>query len=248
MTHQPTWFKLAGIAAISAVMLATSACGAKNQSGGSAPASTAPASSSPKASSAASAPAAASPTASASPAAGTAKRWSQPPAMQIDVKKSYKAEVKTSKGSFTIELFAKDAPKAVNNFVFLAREKFYDGIIFHRIIETFMIQTGDPKGNGTGGPGYKFDHEPTQYKYDKGIVAYANSGPNTNGSQFFIVTGEVASNLNREPNYTVFGKVIEGMDTVEKIAKTPVKVNPVNNAKETPTEKVTIDSIQIVEK
>lgn len=246
MKDQLTWFKLAGIAAISAVLLVSSACGEKNKTQGSAPASTAPASQSPKASAGATASAAAtaSPAASTSPAA---KSWTQPPAMQINPDKSYKAEVKTSKGSFTIELFAKEAPKAVNNFVFLAKEKFYDGIIFHRIIETFMIQTGDPKGNGTGGPGYKFDHEPTQYKYDKGMVAYANSGLNTNGSQFFIVTGN-ASHLNKTPNYTVFGKITEGMDTVDKIAKTPVKVNPANGSMETPTEKVTIDSISIVEK
>ncbi|MNY48997.1 putative peptidyl-prolyl cis-trans isomerase [compost metagenome] len=146
-----------------------------------------------------------------------------------------------------MELFAKDAPKAVNNFVFLSKEHFYDGVTFHRIIESFMIQTGDPKGNGTGGPGYKFAHEPTQYKYDKGIVAMANSGPDTNGSQFFIVTGD-ASHLNSKPSYTVFGKVTEGMDTtVTSIAKTPVKTNPLNGSAETPTEKVTIDSIQIIE-
>lgn len=167
--------------------------------------------------------------------------------MSINTSKTYKAEFKTSKGSFTVELFAKDAPKAVNNFVFLAKEHFYDGVVFHRIIESFMIQTGDPKGNGTGGPGYKFAHEPTKYKYDKGIVAMANSGADTNGSQFFIVTGD-ASHLNAQPNYTVFGKVIEGMDsTVMSIAKTPVKTNPLNGSAETPTEKVTIDSIQIIE-
>lgn len=184
---------------------------------------------------------------SVTPAQSPAKSWTKPPEMSIDTSKTYKAVFKTSKGDFTVELFAKDAPKAVNNFVFLSKEHFYDGVTFHRIIETFMIQTGDPKGNGTGGPGYKFDHEPTQYKYDKGIVAMANSGPNTNGSQFFIVTGD-ASHLNSKPDYTVFGKVTEGMDTtVMSIAKTPVKTNPLNGQPETPTEKVTIDSIQILE-
>jgi cyclophilin family peptidyl-prolyl cis-trans isomerase len=222
--------KAAGIAAVSLILLLTAACGSKNS--GSTEEKTQHVSSAPVS--------AASPSPSASP-----KSWSQPPAMQINADKSYKAEVTTNKGSFTIELFVKDAPKTVNNFVFLSKEHFYDGIVFHRIIETFMIQTGDPKGNGTGGPGYKFEDEPTKYTYDEGIVAMANSGPNTNGSQFFIVTGEAASNLPH--NYTIFGKVTEGMDIVKTIAKTPVKVNPINGQKETPTEKVTMDSIKIIE-
>ncbi|MDF2923359.1 MAG: peptidylprolyl isomerase [Paenibacillaceae bacterium] len=247
MKHSTFLFRLAGIAAISAVLLMLTACGAKNDGttgaggkGTAAAASTAAASATPAASATA---------VPASPAATTAaKQWAQAPAMQIDAAKSYSAQVKTSKGTFTIELFAKDAPLAVNNFVFLAKEKFYDGVVFHRIIETFMIQTGDPKGNGTGGPGYKFDHEPTSYSYDAGIVAMANSGPNTNGSQFFIVTGD-ASHLNKQPNYTVFGKVTEGMDTVvTAIAKTPVKANPSTGEPSVPTEKVTIESIEIVEK
>lgn len=183
------------------------------------------------------------------PDSGSGKRWTDPPQMMINADKAYTANVKTNKGDFVIELFPEDAPKAVNNFVFLAKENFYNGVVFHRIIETFMVQTGDPDGNGTGGPGYSFEIEPNnKYSYDQGIVAMANSGlPNSNGSQFFIVTGD-ASHLNRSPNYTVFGKVTEGMDTVMSIAKTPVKLNPVSNNMETPTEKVTIDFIQIVEK
>lgn len=177
------------------------------------------------------------------------KSWTEPPAMKISTDKAYKAEVKTSKGSFTIDLFAKDAPKTVNNFVFLSKEHFYDGVTFHRIIQTFMVQTGDPTGTGAGGPGYKFEDEKTNYSYDVGIVAMANSGKNTNGSQFFIVTGEDGKNLNQMPNYTIFGKVSEGMDTVQAIAKTPVKPNPNGrNELSLPTEKVTIDSIKIVEK
>lgn len=233
MKLHPSWIRAAGLAAVSAVLFMAAACGEKERtrqgSAGASPANTAPAA-----------------TAPASPAASPKKSWPQPPAMQINPDKSYTAEVKTTKGSFTIELFAKDAPKAVNNFVFLSKEKFYDGIVFHRIIETFMIQTGDPNGNGTGGPGYKFEHEPTEYTFDKGIVAMANSGLDTNGSQFFIVTGN-ASHLNNKP-YTVFGKIKDGMDTVTEIAKTPVKVNPLNGSKETPTEKVAIESITIVEK
>lgn len=179
------------------------------------------------------------------------KSWDQPPAMKIDKAKSYEAEVKTSKGSFKIELFAKDAPLTVNNFVFLANEGFYNGVTFHRIIEKFMIQTGDPLGNGTGGPGYKFKDElPSPHKYEPGIVAMANSGPNTNGSQFFICTGEDSKGLNNQPYYTIFGKVTEGMDTVLAIAKTPVKMNPASRdtSPSLPTEKVTIDSIRIIEK
>lgn len=179
------------------------------------------------------------------------KSWNKPPEMKVNPDKSYSAEVVTGKGTFVIELFAKDAPKTVNNFVFLSREGFYNGIVFHRIIEPFMIQTGDPQGNGTGGPGYKFEDElPSKYKYEPGIVAMANSGPNTNGSQFFICTGNASANLNRYPNYTIFGRVTSGMDTVTKIAKTPVKQNP-NSSDSTPslpTEKVSIESIRIIEK
>ncbi|AMA73624.1 MULTISPECIES: peptidylprolyl isomerase [Aneurinibacillus] len=164
------------------------------------------------------------------------QQWDKPPAMQIDPNKTYIAHVDTNKGSFSIELFAKDAPKTVNNFVFLAREKFYDGIIFHRIVKDFVIQVGDPqaKGNvqnlknnpqiGAGGPGYQFEDElSSKHKYEKGIVAMANSRPNTNGSQFFIGSGAGVETLNTQPYYTIFGKVIAGIDVVEAIANTPVE-------------------------
>lgn len=177
------------------------------------------------------------------------KQWDQAPTMQIDPNKKYSAEVDTSKGKFTIELFAKEAPKTVNNFVFLAKEGYYNDVTFHRIIETFMIQTGDPTATGAGGPGYTFEDElPPPMSYEAGVVAMANAGPNTNGSQFFINTVDNTKNL--KPHFTVFGKVVEGMDTVQAIAKTPVKVNP--NSRDSlpsmPTEKVTINSIKIVEK
>lgn len=175
------------------------------------------------------------------------KSWTSPPEMKIDTNKTYQAEIKTSKGSFTIELFAKDAPKTVNNFVFLAKEGFYNDVTFHRIIESFMIQTGDPTGTGAGGPGYSFEDEKTSYKYEPGIVAMANAGPNTNGSQFFICTGADSEGLNSQPNYTIFGKVTDGMDTVKKIAATPVEADERGEVSK-PTEKVTIDSIQITEK
>jgi len=156
------------------------------------------------------------------------KQWNKPPAMQIDTSKTYFATVQTSLGTFKIELFTSESPNTVNNFVFLSQQGFYDGVIFHRIIKTFMIQTGDPTGTGMGGPGYKFDDElPPKHSYDPGIVAMANSGSDTNGSQFFICTGGDALNLNYYPNYTQFGKIVDGMDIVQKIAS--VKVGPGNS-------------------
>jgi peptidylprolyl isomerase/peptidyl-prolyl cis-trans isomerase B (cyclophilin B) len=140
----------------------------------------------------------------------------------------------TSLGSFKIELFKADAPKTVENFISLTNKGFYNQsatnkVIFHRIIKEFMIQTGDPTGTGGGGPGYKFNDElPVKRSYEPGIVAMANAGPNTNGSQFFICTGAQARNLNTAPNYTQFGKVVEGMDVVLKIAAVPVTVSPFN--------------------
>jgi cyclophilin family peptidyl-prolyl cis-trans isomerase len=197
----------------------------------------------------------AAPTSSSAPTASAkTKQWSKAPDMIIDPKKSYEAEMTTSKGKFTIQLFAKEAPKTVNNFVFLAKEGFYDNVMFHRIIKSFMIQTGDPLGNGTGGPGYKFEDElKTPYKYEEGTVAMANSGANsnTNGSQFFICTGpDAVKILNANPYYTIFGKVTAGFENVQKIADTPVKMNPSSNdsSPSMPTEKVTIQSITIKEK
>lgn len=179
------------------------------------------------------------------------KTWSQPPEMTIDPDKKYLAEVTTSKGAFTIELLAKEAPVTVNNFVFLAKEGFYDDVIFHRIIKSFMIQTGDPLGTGMGGPGYKFQDElPPALTYEPGVVAMANAGPNTNGSQFFICTGEDSGPiLNPQPYYTVFGKIVDGMDTVLAIADTPVEMNQLSGdtTPSKPLEKVLIQSIQITE-
>ncbi len=177
------------------------------------------------------------------------KQYQKAPDMTIDVNRQYYATVDTTKGTFKIELFAKDAPKTVNNFVFLSKDHFYDGVIFHRIIKTFMIQTGDPYGTGAGGPGYKFEDELNNgHMYEPGVVAMANAGPNTNGSQFFIGTGEDVKNLNSMPNYTIFGKVVEGMDTVEKIASTPVTNDPNSGEPSKPTEQVSIKTITIEEK
>jgi cyclophilin family peptidyl-prolyl cis-trans isomerase len=144
--------------------------------------------------------------------------WKTPPAMTIDPSKTYTANVTTDVGSFTIQLDPAVAPKTVNNFVFLANQHFYDCVIFHRVIQTFMDQTGDPTGTGEGGPGYEFADELPKTatpQYPIGSVAMANSGPNTNGSQFFVVTGQEGENL--AASYSLFGKVTSGMDVVDKI-------------------------------
>ncbi|WP_282943368.1 peptidylprolyl isomerase [Paenibacillus sp. RC67] len=168
--------------------------------------------------------------------------------MSIDVNKTYEATLHTNKGDFTMELFPKTAPLTVNNFVFLARDGFYEDVEFHRIIESFMIQTGDPTGTGAGGPGYKFaDELKSPYKYEPGIVATANAGPNTNGSQFFICTGEDSKGLNQYPNYTIFGKITDGMDTVLQIAGTPVAMSKQGGEKSRPVESVKILKVDIIE-
>ena len=172
-------------------------------------------------------------------------KYSSAPKMTIDPQKHYSALVDTNRGSFTIELLASQAPLAVNNFVFLAKEGFYDGISFHRIMQNFMIQTGDPLGNGTGGPGYAFaDELPPAEAYAPGIVAMANSGPDTNGSQFFICNGEGAASLNSQPDYTVFGRVIDGMNVVLKISDTPLKAD-LRGENSQPMEDVYIQKITI---
>ena len=144
------------------------------------------------------------------------KKYSAPPAMTIDVNKKYSAAFNTSRGEILCELFAKDAPNTVNNFVFLAREKFYDGTVFHRVIPNFMIQGGDPTGTGSGGPGYQFADElkGNPHKHQVGSLSMANAGPNTNGSQFFIT--HVVTNW-LDGKHTVFGKVLSGQDVVNAI-------------------------------
>ncbi len=137
----------------------------------------------------------------------------------------------------TAELFVSDAPNTVNNFVFLARAGYYGGVIFHRVIEGFMIQGGDPTGTGSGGPGYKFKDEPVKRKYERGILAMANAGPNTNGSQFFVMHADYGL----PPNYSIFGKLTSGEDTLDKIATAK------KGAQDRPSEPVTISSITISE-
>ncbi len=145
-----------------------------------------------------------------------AKQWTNPPAMQIDPKKKYKARMETDNGTMVIELFADKAPKTVNNFVFLSREGFYDGIIFHRVISNFMVQGGDPTGKGSGGPGYRFGDEfHPSLKHDKpGMLSMANAGPGTNGSQFFVTHVPTPW---LDGKHSVFGQVVEGMDVLMSI-------------------------------
>ena len=144
------------------------------------------------------------------------KQWKNPPVMAIDPAREYRARIETDLGEIVIELFAEKAPKTVNSFVFLAREGFYDGVIFHRVISDFMAQTGDPTGQGSGGPGYRFEDEfGPGLKHDgKGIVSMANAGANTNGSQFFI-THRATPHL--DGKHAVFGRVVEGLDVLMSI-------------------------------
>jgi cyclophilin family peptidyl-prolyl cis-trans isomerase len=160
--------------------------------------------------------------------------------MVIDPSKRYTAKMDTSMGELVIALDAVAAPKTVNNFVFLAREGYYDGVIFHRIIQGFMCQGGDPTGTGRGGPGYKFaDELPKPRTYQIGSVAMANAGPNTNGSQFFIVSGP--SGVGLPPQYSLFGQVVKGLEILDQMEK--VKTGPGDK----PVQDLTINSIEITE-
>ena len=166
-----------------------------------------------------------------------AKSYPAPPAMAIDPAHKYTATIETSAGTMTAELFPKEAPNTVNNFVFLARDGFYDNVIFHRVIDGFMIQGGDPTGTGRGGPGYKFRDEPVNRPYNRGILAMANSGPNTNGSQFFVMHAD----YRLPPSYTIFGRLTGGEDVLDKIATAKT------GAQDRPNEPVTINSVTIAE-
>jgi peptidyl-prolyl cis-trans isomerase B (cyclophilin B) len=147
------------------------------------------------------------------------------------------AIIQTNHGPIQVDLFPADAPKTVENFVKLANDGFYDRVIFHRVIPDFMIQGGDPTGTGSGGPGYTFEDEFNDHKVDRGALAMANAGPNTNGSQFFIVTTEAAPWL--DGKHTVFGRVTEGMDVVDKIAELP------RDARDKPDDDVVIESVSV---
>ncbi len=152
------------------------------------------------------------------------KQWNMPPVMQIDPAKKYRAMITTSRGVIEIEFYAQYAPKTVNNFVFLAREGYYDGVVFHRVISNFVIQGGDPTGTGRGGPGYKFADElvGNPLTHERGVISMANAGPGTNGSQFFI-THSPQPHLNGK--HTVFGKVTSGLDVVDAIRQGDVMLS-----------------------
>ena len=149
--------------------------------------------------------------------------WNSPPPMTIDANKQYTATIETEKGNLVLELFAKDVPVTVNNFVFLAREGYYDGSTFHRVIPGFMTQGGDPTGTGRGGPGYKFNDEFTEHTHIAGTLSMANSGSNTNGSQFFIT---YAPQHGLDGKHTVFGQLKEGMDVLENLTPRDPSQNP----------------------
>lgn len=166
------------------------------------------------------------------------EKTASPSGLLIDTSKQYSAILKTSMGDIAIALNASATPVTVNNFVKLSQKKFYDQTVFHRVIKGFMIQGGDPEGTGRGGPGYKFDDEAFEGKYTRGTVAMANSGPNTNGSQFFIMHKDTPL-----PHaYVIFGKVTDGMDVVDKIAESPV--DPYGEGS-TPEDPVVVKSVTI---
>jgi cyclophilin family peptidyl-prolyl cis-trans isomerase len=171
-------------------------------------------------------------------------QWTEPPAMAIDPKKGYEATIATNFGEIKVQLFPEDAPLAVNNFVFLAGQKYFDGVVFHRVVKGFVIQSGDPTGTGRGGPGYRFADEKVKKDYVEGTLAMANAGPDTNGSQFFICLANLAGRLPK--NYTIFGLVTKGMDVVKKIGEVPVKSGSSGEAS-TPTADVHIDKVTVVE-
>jgi len=167
------------------------------------------------------------------------QQFDGPPPMCIDTAKRYTAEMVTSEGTLTIALDPIAAPATVNSFVFLARYHYYDGIVFHRIIPGFVLQGGDPTGTGRGGPGYRFDDElPAKGRYEVGSLAMANAGPNTNGSQFFVISGP--SGVRLPPQYSLFGKVVKGLDVVATI-------DAIGTSSGTPKETVTIESVTITE-
>ncbi len=191
-------------------------------------------------------PAASSATSSASTAAqqpeASHMQWDAPPAMSIDTAKQYHATLRTSYGDITLELYPREVPVTVNNFVFLARQGYYDGVVFHRIVRGFMVQGGDPTGTGRGGPGYRFADEQVTRDYVRGTLAMANSGPNSNGSQFFIMHQDFAL----PPAYTIFGMVTEGLDVLDAIANSPVEPGP-GGERSLPVERIVIQSVEITE-
>lgn len=172
----------------------------------------------------------------------TPKKYSQPESV-LEQGVDYKAVLKTSLGDIEIDLFEGEAPQTVNSFLFLSKEKFFDKVIFHRVVEGFVIQAGDPTATGTGGPGYQIPDEITNKKYEPYTMGMANAGPNTNGSQFFITSGNILEeNLQAlDGGYTIFGKVTKGFSVVDSIERVEV------DSKDKPVNPVVIESVQIIE-
>jgi peptidyl-prolyl cis-trans isomerase B (cyclophilin B) len=153
-------------------------------------------------------------------------QWNSPPKMTLDKSKDYRAVMETDQGEMVLDLFARDVPNTVNNFVFLATHGFYDGTTFHRVLQDFMVQGGDPTGTGRGGPGYVFNNEITSHGHDAGALSMANAGANTNGSQFFIC---LTAQHRLDGSYSVFGQLVEGMDVLRSIRlRDPDAVPPPN--------------------
>jgi peptidylprolyl isomerase len=168
------------------------------------------------------------------------QKFSEPPEMGIDPDKRYTATMSTSMGDLVIALDPVKAPKTVNNFVFLALHHYFDGVIFHRIINGFVCQGGDPTGTGRGGPGYRFEDElPKHGQYEIGSVAMANAGPNTNGSQFFLISGPSGAGL--PPQYSLFGKIVKGLDVLDEMQRVPT------GGGDRPKQDVTIHSVTVTE-
>jgi cyclophilin family peptidyl-prolyl cis-trans isomerase len=176
--------------------------------------------------------------------AGRPMQWESPPNQVIDTDVQYRAVLKTSEGEITWELLPEAAPVTVNNFVCLARAGYYDGTPFHRILDGFVIQGGDPTGTGSGGPGYQFEDEPVEDEYVAGTVAMANAGADMNGSQFFIVLDDLRQTLPK--NYNLFAQVIEGQEVVDAIAKTPTRPNERGEVW-VPAEPVILESVTVSE-
>jgi cyclophilin family peptidyl-prolyl cis-trans isomerase len=174
----------------------------------------------------------------------TKKQYDNPPEMVLKENTNYKAKLTTSKGEITVDLFEEKVPVTVNNFVFLANDSFYDGVVFHRVMKEFMIQTGDPQGTGMGGPGYRFKDEEFEGEYTAGTLAMANAGPDTNGSQFFIMHKDYPL----PPNYVIFGKVEDdaGLSVVDAIATSPVQPSATGEVSD-PVEKIVVEKIEIIE-
>jgi cyclophilin family peptidyl-prolyl cis-trans isomerase len=171
------------------------------------------------------------------------QQWDSPPALALEEGVDYQARIQTNHGEIMVDLFEEEAPVTVNNFVFLAEQGFYENVPIHRVLSGFVIQSGDPTGTGRGNPGYSFNDEPISRDYVKGTLAMANSGANTNGSQFFITLDDLSGRLPKQ--YTIFGEVVEGMTVVDEIADVPVTTGA-SGEPSSPTEPVFISNVEIV--